>query len=60
MNVKISAIDKAKFATKGMKILKDLKENPRKQERLIKVLELNDFPEIAELARDAQKYLEEV
>lgn len=58
--MKISAIDKVKFATKGMAILKDLKKNPKKKEKLIAALKANGFDDIAELAEDAQKYLDEV
>lgn len=58
--MKINAIDKVKFTTKGMSILKDLKANPKKQDKLIAALKANGFDEIAELAVDAQKYLAEV
>lgn len=57
--VKISAIDKAKFTAKGMKILKDLQKNPKKQEKLVAALKANGFEDIAELAEDAKKYLGE-
>lgn len=58
--MKITAMDKIKFSTRGMKILKDLKENPKKQQKLLAALRANGFEEIAELAEDAQKYLVEV
>lgn len=58
--MKISALDKVKFTTKGMSILKDLKKNPKKQEKLIAALRANGFEDIAELAQDATKYLDEV
>lgn len=58
--IKISAVDKVKFTTKGMKILKDLKDNPKKAAKLIACLKANGFDDVAELAEDAQKYLKEV
>lgn len=58
--IKISLVDKAKLTTKGLAILKDLKKNPKKQEKLIKALRANGFDDIADLAEDAQKYLEDL
>lgn len=58
--MKINPVDKVKLSTKALAILKNLKKDPKKQEKLIRALQANGFEDIAELAIMAQKYLEEV
>lgn len=58
--MKINPVDKVKLSTKTLAILKNLKKDPKKQEKLIRALQANGFEDIAELAIMAQKYLEEV
>lgn len=58
--MKINPVDKVKLSTKALSILKNLKKDPKKQEKLIRALQANGFEDIAELAVMAQKYLDEV
>lgn len=58
--MKINPVDKVKLSTKALSILKNLKKDPKRQEKLIRALQANGFEDIAELAVMAQKYLDEV
>lgn len=58
--MKISMVDKAKLAAKGMPILKSLLYSEGRFEKLLKVLRENGFEDIADLASDFKHYIPEL
>ena len=54
---KISAIDKMKWTKKAMPAIKRVVYSEKEQDKLIKLLNDNGYPEFGEVLTDAKKYI---
>jgi hypothetical protein len=60
LTIKINPIDKIRWTKKALPAIKKIIFSTKEQDRLIKVLQDNDYEEFAEIAQDARKYIPEV
>lgn len=53
----MTKMEQAKIMLRVNDIRKDLKDNPEKADKLIKLLEDNGFKDVSNLAKDLRRYL---